>query len=147
MLTRKTAILFALPFFLVVASLVQVTSVQAEPRYDKFGGLIERGAVKYQGYIDLLVNSVSGTKLIIDDTEYRLGTEPKLYTIYGNRVSIKVFKVGVPVVFYAVKGQITNMWPDDSVNEKKTASDNDQQTTPPSTKHHEIYREGNTWKN
>ena len=147
MVTNKLAILLALSFFFVVPFLGQVTFVQAEPQYDRFGGLIGRGAEKYQGHIDLLSNSASGTKIIIDDTEYRLGTESRLYTIYGNRVSIKAFKVGMPVVFYAVKGQITNMWPDNSGNEKKNASDNDQQPTPPSIRHHEIYREGNTWKN
>ena len=133
----------------VVLVLLSVSVSFAEPRYDKFGGLIQHGAVERQGHIDFLELSNEHVRIVINDSGYRLADGALLYTQYGSQSSLAIYKVGMLVHFYSVRGKITNMWPVDSQSLEDTERARSKLEDDPEGKQNRdtIYREGGIWKN
>jgi len=137
--------------FLVTLFLVNIllggSNACAEPRYDKFGGLIERGAIEKHGVIDAINEISKGIVFIIDDTEYRIMPGARLYTSYGSQASPAIFKTGMSVMFFANKRKISNMWPEDVSGEELPIPAKEQKKGAAGAKHDTIYKEGGAWKN
>jgi len=140
---------YALMLHVVLVLLCSASISFAEPRYDKFGGLVQRGAVERQGYIDFLELSNEHGRVVINDEEYRLADGALLYTRYGSQASLAIYKVGMPVQFYSVQGKITNMWPVDAQSLEDAGQTRPKLEDDPEGKEDRdtIYREGGIWKN